>query len=157
MYRTSRTTGAKEYDIYAPDYNGTASTKMFANGTYVEGRHKSKHNITVDGFYSNIADDTGIAKPQVIDVTDYGTYYDWIIGADVVNYATSLIASTYSTYSMADLQLDLSKVINSPTYSGTSLTLNRVSSNALNTDINLIDRYTVPTYSENANNTFWMD
>lgn len=156
MYRTSRTTGAKEYDIYAPDYNGTASTKMFANGTYVEGRHKSKHNITVDGFYSNIADDTGIAKPQVIDVTDYGTYYDWIIGADVVNYATSLIASTYSTYSMADLQLDLSKVINSPTYSGTSLTLNRVSSNALNTDINLIDRYTVPTYSENANNTFGM-
>lgn len=156
MYRTSRTTGAKEYDIYAPDYNGTASTKMFANGTYVEGRHKSRHNITVDGFYSNIADDTGIAKPQVIDVTDYGTYYDWIIGADVVNYATSLIASTYSTYSMADLQLDLSKVINSPTYSGTSLTLNRVSSNALNTDINLIDRYTVPTYSENANNTFGM-
>lgn len=156
MYRTSRTTGAKEYDIYAPDYNGTASTKMFANGTYVEGRHKSKHNITVDGFYSNIADDTGIAKPQVIDVTDYGTYYDWIIGADVVNYATSLIASTYSTYSMADLQLDLSKVINNPTYSGTSLTLNRVSSNALNTDINLIDRYTVPTYSENANNTFGM-
>ena len=156
MYRTSRTTGAKEYDIYAPDYAGTASTKMFANGTYVEGRHKSKHNITVDGFYSNIADDTGIAKPQVIDVTDYGTYYDWIIGADVVNYATSLIASTYSTYSMADLQLDLSKVINSPTYSGTSLTLNRVSSNALNTDINLIDRYTVPTYSENANNTFGM-
>lgn len=156
MYRTSRTTGAKEYDIYAPDYAGTASTKMFANGTYVEGRHKSKHNITVDGFYSNIADDTGIAKPQVIDVTDYGTYYDWIIGADVVNYATSLIASTYSTYSMADLQLDLSKVINNPTYSGTSLTLNRVSSNALNTDINLIDRYTVPTYSENANNTFGM-
>ena len=156
MYRTSRTTGAKEYDIYAPDYNGTASTKMFANGTYVEGRHKPRHNITVDGFYSNIADDTGIAKPQVIDVTDYGTYYDWIIGADVVNYATSLIASTYSTYSMADLQLDLSKVINSPTYSGTSLTLNRVSSNALNTDINLIDRYTVPTYSENANNTFGM-
>ena len=156
MYRTSRTTGAKEYDIYAPDYNGTVSTKMFANGTYVEGRHKPKHNITVDGFYSNIADDTGIAKPQVIDVTDYGTYYDWIIGADVVNYATSLIASTYSTYSMADLQLDLSKVINSPTYSGTSLTLNRVSSNALNTDINLIDRYTVPTYSENANNTFGM-
>lgn len=156
MYRTSRTTGAKEYDIYAPDYNGTVSTKMFANGTYVEGRHKPKHNITVDGFYSNIADDTGIAKPQVIDVTDYGTYYDWIIGADVVNYATSLIASTYSTYSMADLQLDLSKVINSPTYSGTSLTLNRVSSNALNTDINLIDRYTVPTYSENSNNTFGM-
>lgn len=156
MYRTSRTTGAKEYDIYAPDYDGTASTKMFANGTYVEGRHKPRHNITVDGFYSNIADDTGIAKPQVIDVTDYGTYYDWIIGADVVNYATSLIASTYSTYSMADLQLDLSKVINSPTYSGTSLTLNRVSSNALNTDINLIDRYTVPTYSENANNTFGM-
>ena len=156
MYRTSRTTGAKEYDIYAPDYNGTASTKMFANGTYVEGRHKPRHNITVDGFYSNIADDTGIAKPQVIDVTDYGTYYDWIIGADVVNYATSLIASTYSTYSMADLQLDLSKVINNPTYSGTSLTLNRVSSNALNTDINLIDRYTVPTYSENANNTFGM-
>ena len=156
MYRTSRTTGAKEYDIYAPDYSGTPTTKMFANGTYIEGRHKSKHNTTVDGFYSNIAGDNGVATPQVIEVTDYGTYYDWIIDEDVVNYAESLIASTYSTYSMAELKLDFSRFVNNPTYSGTSLTLNRVSSNALNTDINLIDKYTVPTYSENANNTFGM-
>ena len=64
----------KEYDIYAPNYAGTATTNMFVNGTYVEGRHKANHNINVDGFYTNVKTDSGKAEPQVIDVTDNGTY-----------------------------------------------------------------------------------
>ena len=153
MYRTNRSTGAKEYDIYAPNYSGAASTNMFANGTYIEGRHKANHDTTVDGFYTNV--ETGSsAVPQVIDVTDHGTYYDWIVGADIVNYNTSLIASTYSTYSMADLELNFKQFVDNVSYNGTTLTVDRVSINALDTDINLINKLSVPTYSDNANNTF---
>ena len=152
MYRPSRQTGRKEYDIYAPNYSGGAVKAFFANGTYIEGRHKANHDIATDGFYTNVADYSDesniIVTPQVIDVTDYGTYYDWIIGEDVVNYNTSLIASTYSTWSMAELLLDYKY------QQGATYTVNRVSSNALDTDINLINPLEVPTYSANSNNTF---
>ena len=154
MYRIGRTSGSKEYDIYDPDYSGTATTKMFANGTYIEGRHKTSHDITVDGFYTNVVGESKTATPQVIEITDYGRYYDWIVGVDIVNYNTSVIASTYSTYAMSELSLDFKKFVNNVTYSGTSFAVDRVSTNALNTDVNLTDKLTLPTYSENANNTF---
>ena len=155
MYRTNRTTGAKEYDIYAPDYSGTATTNMFANGTYIEGRHKANHDTTVDGFYTNIVgEDSNIAVPQVIDVTDNGTYYDWIIGANIVNYNASLIASTYSTYSIADLNLNFKQFVDNANYNGTIFTIDRVSTNAFDEESNLINKLSIPTYSENANNTF---
>ena len=155
MYRISRTTGAKEYDIYAPNYSGAATTNMFANGTYIEGRHKPSHDITADGFYTNVVSES-TAVPQVIDVTDYGSYYDWIIGADVVNYNTSLIASTYSTYSMAELELNFKKFVNDVSYNGTTFTVDKVSANALDTSVDLINKLSVPTYGENANYIFGM-
>ena len=152
MYAINRTTGQKEYDIYAPDYNGGAQVAFFANGTFVEGRHKSNHNIEVDGFYTNVADYTNpsniIVTQEVIETVDYGTYYDWIIGADIVNYEVSLIGSTYGKESMAELQLDYKYA------AGATYTLNRVSLNALNTDVDLINPLTIPTISTDANNTF---
>ena len=153
MYRINRTTLAKEYDIYAPNYTGGAVENFFANGTYIEGRHKANHNTTVDGFYTNVGDysdlDNITIVPQVIDVTDYGTYYDWIIGEDIVNYDVGpIIASTYSTWSTAELTLDYKYE------QGAMYTVNRVSVNAFGTDINLINPLDVPTYSANANNTF---
>ena len=153
MYRINRSTGSKEYDIYAPDYSGKATNDMFANGTYIEGRHKNKHDITVDGFYTNVEDGANVV-PQVIDVTDNGTYYDWIVGADIVNYTTSLIASTYSTYSMADLDINFKQFVDNVSYNGTTFTVSRVSANAFDTDANLVNKLNIPTYSENANNTF---
>ena len=150
MYAINRTTGAKQYDIYAPNYTGGAVQGFFANGTYVEGREKSGHNITVDGFYTNVAEygDSITVTPQVIETIDYGSYYDWIIGADIVNYEVSLIGSTYQRESIADLLLDYKYG------QGATYTLNRVSLNALNTDVNLIDSLTIPTISDNANKTF---
>ena len=153
MYRLNRTTGKKEYDIYAPNIEDATSTNMFANGTYIEGRHKANHNYTVDGFYTNVDSGLGII-PQVIDVVDQGTYYDWIIGADIVNYSTSLIASTYSTYSMADLDLNFKEFVNNVSYNGTTFTVDRISANAFDAETNLINKLSIPTYSENANNNF---
>ena len=155
MYRISRTTFEKEYDIYDPNYKGGAKENFFANGTYIEGRHKANHNTTVDGFYTNMADysDTSniTVMPKIIEVTDYGTYYDWIIGEDIVNYNVEpLIASTYSTWSQAELKLDYKY------QQGAMYTLNRVSSNALDENINLVNPSSIPTIasSDNANNTF---
>lgn len=150
MYAINRSTGNKQYDIYAPNYTGGAVEGFFANGTYVEGRHKTSHDITTDGFYTNVADyDTTITvTPQVIEVVDYGKYYDWIIGADIVNYNVSLIASPDGRESIADLLIDY-KYVRGATY-----TLNRVSTNALNIEVNLVNSLTVPTISGNANTTF---
>ena len=153
MYRINRSTGSKEYDIYAPNYSGATTTNMFANGTYIEGRHKANHDITVDGFYTNVESGSS-AVPQVIDVTDYGTYYDWIIGADIVNYDTSLIASTYSTYSMAELELNFKKFVDNVSYNGTTFTIDKVSANAFDIESNLINKLAIPTYSEDANKNF---
>jgi len=150
MYAINRSTGEKQYDIYAPNYTSGAVEGFFANGTYVEGREKEGHQIDVDGFYTNVATygETITVKPQIIETIDYGSYYDWIVGADVVNYNTTLIASTYRNESIAELLLDY-KYADGATY-----TLNRVSLNALNIDVNLIDSLTVPTISDNANRTF---
>ena len=155
MYRMNRTTGEKEYDIYAPNGEGTATTNMFATGTYIEGRHKPNHDTTVDGFYTNVVNEgETTAVPQVIEVTDYGTYYDWIIGAQIVNYDAQVIASIFGTESTAELTLDFNSFVDNATYSGTTFSIDRVSTNALNTDVNLINKLEIPIYSENANNTF---
>ena len=149
MYRTNRVTSKKEFDIYAPNYTGGAVEGFFANGTYVEGRHKANHDTTVDGFYTNVGDYSDpnniTVVPEIIEVADYGTYYDWIAGGDVVNYSTSLIASTYSTYSISELELDY-KYMPNATYS-----VSRVSANALDETIQLIDPKEIPTISTNAN------
>ena len=153
MYRLNRSTGKKEYDVYAPESEEATSTNMFANGTYIEGRHKANHDYTVDGFYTNVDSGLGII-PQVIDVVDQGTYYDWIIGADIVNYSTLLTASTYSTYSMADLDLNFKEFVNNVSYNGTTFTVDRISANAFDAETNLINKLSIPTYSANANNNF---
>ncbi len=155
MYRINRTSFEKEYDIYAPNYTGGAKENFFANGTYIEGRHKANHDTTVDGFYTNVGDYTDPSNitvfPKVIEVTDYGTYYDWIIGEDIVNYDVGpLIASTYSTYSTAELKLDYKY------RQGAIYTLNRVSANAIDENINLVNSSSIPTIAsgDSANNTF---
>ena len=150
MYTLDRSTNAKVYDIYEPNYDGGAVEDFYSNGTYVEGRHRLSQNKSVDGFYTNVATYGGTITviPQYIDVVDYGTYYDWIIGAEVINHETRLIASTYGYESVAELLIDYEYA------KGTTYTLDRASLNALNTNVTLINSSTVPTISDNANNTF---
>ncbi len=83
-------------------------SKVFDNVTsYVAGFHKNNHNIEVDGFYSNFANE----ETQKYDV-DYitptpptGPLYMWIIGAGVIEYELDLTASRYSTLGTSELSL----------------------------------------------------
>ena len=143
--------GNKVYDIYNPNYTGGAIEDFFGTGTYIEGLHKTNHNINRDGFYTNVATfgATTTVKAQVIQPTpESATYYDWIIGAETVTYDVSLIASTSSEDGIEDLVLDYNYA------PGATYTLDRVSLNALDIDVNLINPSDVKLTSPNANNTF---
>lgn len=154
MYEVS-STGNKVYDIYNPDvydssYTGTLVEKYFANGTYVEGLHEASHNINIDGFYTIEADyEAGKVAATVIQPTPASaTYYDWLIGADRVTYNLSLIGSISGKESVAELLLDYNYAPNA-TY-----TFDRVSLNALNLGVNLVEPSSIGLISANANNTF---
>jgi len=157
MYRINRTSNQKEFDlydanIYDEDFTGEIVEDFFANGTFVEAQHEPSHSISLDGFYTNVADytdpDNITVVPEVIDVIDGGNYYDWIVGAEVVTYNEMLIASASGRQSMAEITLDYNYLPNA-TY-----TFDRVSLNALNTNVNLINPLNIAPISENANNTF---
>ena len=143
--------GNKVYDIYAPNYTGGAIEDFFGAGTYIEGLHETNHNISKDGFYTNVAEfgATTTVKAEIIQPTpESATYYDWIIGAETVTYDVSLIASIYGEEAMEDVLLDHNYA------PGATYTLDRVSLNALDTNINLINPKDIALISANANNTF---
>ena len=145
--------GNKEYDIYAPNYTGGAEEGFFSAGTYVEGQHKTSHDIYKDGFYTNVAEYGGsiTVTPQYVGVTDYGNYYDWIVGATEVKHETSLIASADGKQSVAEILLDY-EYAQGAIY---TLTADSISLNALTAaDIQLVNPLTIPTISVNANNIF---
>ena len=83
-------------------------SKVFDNVTsYVAGLHKNAHDITVDGYYTNFANE----ETQKYDI-DYieptpptGPLYMWIIGAGVIEYEVELNASRYSTLGSTELSL----------------------------------------------------
>ena len=82
--------------------------KVFDNVTsYVAGLHKTNHNIEVDGFYTNFADEqTQKYNVDYIEPTPpTGPLYMWIIGAGVIEYELDLTASRYSTLGTSELQL----------------------------------------------------
>lgn len=148
----------KIHDIYDPNYTADDNaTQEFKIGTYVEGRNKASHDINVDGFYTNVKDEDGNVNPEIIGVTNFGKYYDWIINEEVLDYQIDLIASTYGTESSTKLTLGGTENIvkdDGSFATNTEFTLNTVSLNPSNAGMSFIDSLTVPTISENANNTF---
>ena len=136
MY-TENQAGEKQYD-----------ESLFRIGAYVEGREKTDHNITVDGFYKNAEDGT----KEVIGITDNGTNYDWILGEDVVNYQAQLIASASGKDGIVEIKLD-HNYLPEATYRLSSVSTNALV-NSNNIDVNLIDPLTIPITSPNANNIF---
>ena len=87
----------------------------FTSGSYVWGEHHSNHNIEVDGFYTNYADEEneGHIKTAYIEPTppDAG-HYRWTIGEQVTTYEITLTASKYSTLGTVELPLSLSSAPN---------------------------------------------
>ena len=88
--------------LYKSSYNygDQASSNdlyLFIKGSYVMGLHKTNHDITKDGFYTNY-DDEGQIKVDYIDPTPKdANFYRWIIGELVKEYEIKLIVSKYST------------------------------------------------------------
>lgn len=78
---------------------------MPTQGSYVLGLHKTNHDITKDGFYSNFMDeDTSKNKVNYITPTpENSDFYMWIIGELVVEYNIDLSASKYSTLGIKEV------------------------------------------------------
>ena len=78
---------------------------MPTQGSYVLGLHKTNHDITKDGFYSNFMDeDTSTNKVDYINPTpENSDFYMWIIGELIVEYNIDLSASKYSTLGVKEV------------------------------------------------------
>mgnify|MGYP005755535525 CR=1 FL=1 len=80
----------------------------FTSGSYVLGLHKSNHDITKDGFYSNYEneDQPGTIQTKYIEPTPSdASYYMWVIGEEVTTYDINLTASRYATLGTYELPL----------------------------------------------------
>ena len=117
--------GMTFFGMYKLDRNGKIITALYDNkytngsdaptdlyaftlGSYVMGAHKSNHNISKDGFYSNYPDEENEGKIKVkyvIPSPEDGPYYRWSIGEQVKTYDISLAASKYSTLGTTELPL----------------------------------------------------
>ena len=109
-FNHENTSEAKTYDIYNPDdvKAGLADGTLFIEGAYVEGNKKQNHDITVDGFFTNVlsSNSTTIEKEIIDPAVETDEYYDWVVGIDMVNYRVTLVGSVYERQSIANLPLN---------------------------------------------------
>ena len=117
--------GMSFFGMYKIDRNGNIATGLYSNnynngdtvsgselyyfsaGSYVVGKHKSAHDIYVDGFYSNFANEegTGIDVKYIEPTPSDATYYRWVIGETVETLEVNITASKYATLGTQELQL----------------------------------------------------
>lgn len=148
-FNHENTSEAKTYDIYNPDdvKAGLADGTLFIEGAYVEGNKKQNHDITVDGFFTNVlsSNSTTIEKEIIDPAVETDEYYDWVVGIDMVNYRVTLVGSVYERQSIANLPLNYDYLPNA-TY-----TVSRISLNALKKGIELVDPNEVPEVANDSN------
>ncbi|MGM9879256.1 MAG: beta strand repeat-containing protein [Bacilli bacterium] len=146
MYQYSRD-GDIETAMYSGDYDyGSSITSnelyYFTGGSYVLGSHKTNHDITVDGFYSNYENEETQGEVQVkyIEPTpENSNFYMWTIGEETSTYTIDdLQASKYLTLGTEELSLVRHAKPN------TTFTVVGFNYNGLNSDINLISEEDVP-------------
>ena len=109
MYNVS-SDGSISYGLYNPDYNygsATSAGELLVGSSYVYGLHKENHDITVDGFYTNVFNDemTEVITQYIDPIPPDKTFYRWIIGIETINYSVDLIASKYSSLGTAALSM----------------------------------------------------
>ena len=115
--------GMSFFGMYRVNNNGTINTGIYNRhnfndtldwggvfdnvSSYVLGLHKTNHDITKDGFYTNYIDEaTSKNKINYIEPTPpTGPLYMWTIGEGVIEYEVDLSASKYSTLGTAELSL----------------------------------------------------
>lgn len=163
--------GMTFFGMYLKDRNGTPITALysdygygevvssgdiyyFTSGSYVLGRHNVNHDITVDGFYSNYADEEGnnsIVIKYIEPTPEDSNFYMWVIGESVVSYDVSLTASKYSTLGTYELSL-LNYAKENTTFSVLGVNFNNLSE-----DIKLIPYSDIPrvaSSNDEANTVF---
>lgn len=142
--------------LYSPNYEYGDEVDwgdLPLRGSYILGLHKTNHDVTIDGFYSNFMnEDSGLNEVNyVIPADDTLAYYMWIIGSAVVEYSLDLTASKYSTLGSTEFTF-----INY-TDPNTSFTVIGFETGELAEGISLIDKNQInkiaPTQNE-ANNVF---
>ena len=145
------------YSDYDP--NTTVSSGdiyYFTKGSYVLGMHKTNHDITKDGFYTNYGNEegNGIIINYIEPTPDNADFYMWSIGEKVDSYELTLTASKYSTLGTYELSL-----LNHAT-ANTKFSILGVNFSALNENINLIDYSNIPRIAsteEEANTIFGLN
>lgn len=99
--------------IYNKEYNNgdeITNAGTFVSNSYVLGLHKTDHDTTVDGFYSNFEeeDNKGYIKTKYIETTpEDDVYYIWLVGVevDVTTFELTLTGSKYATLGTYELAL----------------------------------------------------
>ena len=101
MYNTY-SSGSYAYGMYGSNFNYGSAADMsdaIIGGSYVLGLHALEHDITVDGFYTNVLNEaeTEIIT-EYIDPTPKDTnFYRWVVGMNAINYTVNLTSTNYSS------------------------------------------------------------
>ena len=148
--------GSSGYGIY--DYNknygdNTSANDMIVGSSYVLGLHHSNHDITSDGFYTNVFNEemTKVITEYIEPSPPSSNFYRWMIGMQTINYTVDLTASKYSSLGTYNLTM-----LDFPD-GDTSFELIGFNAGGLNSDINLIHSNSIPRLAdsdEEANTTF---
>ena len=110
---TNSTSPSTSTGLYNVEYNNgdqITNAGTFSTNSYVRGLHKTDHDITVDGFYTNYDDEDnqGYIKTKYIETTPKDdVYYIWLVGLDmdVTTFEVALTASKYATLGTYELGL----------------------------------------------------
>ncbi len=132
------------YDDYDYGDHVDLNSGMFTTGSYVLGAHKTDHDITADGFYSNFVDAEGVNTVKYIEPTPADApMYMWIVGEYVQTYEVNLVASKYSTLGAVELPLIDYTVPN------TTFEIMRVDFTGLESGVQVISKNSIPKVSSN--------
>ena len=136
--------GSYRYGLYDSSYqygdSGNASLEI-VGGSYVVGLRKTNHDITKDGFYTNVLDEDSYSSiiTEYIDPTRIGeTGYRWVVGFEAINYEFTLTASRYS--SLGTYELPMIHFADG----NTRFTVLGFDASGLNSGLSLIDSNLVP-------------
>ncbi len=151
MYKIDRN-GNVATGLYSNQYNNGDNVTgselyYFSSGSYVVGKHKSAHNIYVDGFYSNFPNEegTGIDVKYIEPTPSDATYYRWVIGETVETLEVNITASKYATLGTKELQLM------DYYHPNTEIYVLGVNYDYLASDVNLLLSENIPRYASDVN------
>ena len=107
---TNRTNPNTSTGLYHHSYNNgdyVSNPGTFSYNSYVLAQHKPNHDITVDGFYTNINEENYIKSEYVGVTPEDDIYYIWVVGEalDVTTFEITLTASKYATLGTYELSL----------------------------------------------------